>query len=67
MIWSCGSVLDGMNDGSGFTLRAFRVRLKVDLCLLHAAQTKLSPLLGVEAGLNGIAKKSDAIAVSCLH
>jgi hypothetical protein len=65
MMWSCGSVFEGANNGSGFTLRAFRVRLKVDLFLLHAAQTKLAPLLGIKAGLNGIAKKGDVIAALC--
>lgn len=64
-MWSCGSVFEGTNEGSGLTLRAFRVRLKVDLFLLQAAQTKLNPLLGVEAGLNGSARKDDAIALLC--
>lgn len=64
-MWSCGSVLEGTKDGSGLTLRAFRVRLKVALCRLQAAQTKLIPLVGSRAGLNGTAKKGDAIAALC--
>lgn len=31
MMWSCGSVLEGRKDGSGFTLSALRVRRKLDL------------------------------------
>ena len=61
-MWSCVSVLEGANDGSGFTLRALRVRRNVDLSLLQAAQAKLKPFLGTREGLKGMAKNGDAIS-----
>lgn len=64
-MWSYGSVFEGANDGSGFTLSAFRARLKVDLSRLQAAQMKLMPFGVAELGLNGMAKSDDAIAVLC--
>jgi hypothetical protein len=65
MMWSYGSVFEGANDASGFTLRAFRARRKVDLSRLQAAQMKLKPLPVVEVGLNGMANIDDAIAMLC--
>ena len=62
-MWSYGSVFEGANDASGFTLRVFRARRKVDLSRLQAAQMKLKLLLVVEVGLKGMAKMDDAIAV----
>ena len=61
-MWSSVSVLEGANDGSGFTLRALRVLRNVDLCLLQAAQTKWKPLLGIREALKGMVKNGDAIA-----
>ena len=60
-MWSWGSVFEGANEGSGFTLSAFLVRRKDDSCLLQAWQTKAVPSLGISEGLNGRAKKGAAI------
>ena len=66
MMWSCGCVFEGRKEGSGFTLRAFRVRLKVDLSRLQAAQMKLRPLLESGEGLKGMEKSGDAIVLAKL-
>lgn len=60
-MWSCGSVLEGRKDGSGFTLSALRVRRKVDLCR-QDWQTQLETLLGALDGLNARLENSEAMA-----
>lgn len=60
-MWSCGSVLDGRKDGSGFTLSALRVRRKEEALRRHVWQMKAEVSVGSVDGRRRVEKREGAM------